>query len=160
MGALLEDAWSSLYLPLRGTAAREGKLRPRVLVSGGYGWRLFGDGPVTPGETPGELHCLRPGKNVLVQLLSTRSLAEAVVDSLPRASLQELLETSYRASYWRSVRDIYRGWQRDEGPPPSQRRRALTELQQARVTFQPSPDEDGVVRSPWWPLGPRSLSSS
>lgn len=24
----------------------------------GYGWRLFGDGPVTPGETPGELHCL------------------------------------------------------------------------------------------------------
>ena len=89
---------------------------------------------------------LWPGKNVLVQLLSTRSLAEAVVDSLPRASLQELLETSYRASYWHSVRDIYRGWQRDEGPPPGQRRRALTELQQARVTFQPSPDEDGVVK--------------
>jgi capsular exopolysaccharide synthesis family protein len=82
---------------------------------------------------------------VLLAILSSRSLAESVVDALPKASFQELLETSYQTDPWSSLRNAYLGWRGIEVPVPNPTRRALAELQRARVTFQPWPEKSGIV---------------
>ena len=54
---------------------------------------------------------------------------------LPKASFQELLETSYQTDPWQSRGNAYLGWRGIEVPVPNPTRRALAELQRARVTF-------------------------
>lgn len=82
---------------------------------------------------------------VLLAILSSRSLAESVVDSLPKASVQELLETSYQTDPWQSLWGLYLGWRGVEVPVPAPSRRALAELQRARVSFQPWPEKSGII---------------
>jgi succinoglycan biosynthesis transport protein ExoP len=82
---------------------------------------------------------------VQMAILKSRSLAEAVVDGLPKASLQELLETSYQVNYWQAISNAYLRWRGIESPTPNARRRALAELQRARVEFTPWPDKSGIV---------------
>ena len=88
-----------------------------------------------------------PGRPLPVQLaiLNSRSLAEAVVESLPKASLQELIETSYQVTFLESVNNVYLRWRGIEPFTPTPTRRALAELQRQRVTFTPWPDRSGIV---------------
>ena len=86
-----------------------------------------------------------PRLPVLLAILSSRSLAESVVDGLPRASFQELLETSYQTTPWQSIHNAYLGWRGIEVPVPTASRRALAELQRARVSFQLGPEKSGIV---------------
>jgi polysaccharide biosynthesis transport protein len=86
-----------------------------------------------------------PRLPVLLAILSSRSLAESVIDSLPRASVQELLETSYQTNPWQSIHSAYLGWRGIEVPVLSPSRRALAELQRARVSFEPGPEKSGLV---------------
>jgi polysaccharide biosynthesis transport protein len=101
-----------------------------------------------PGRVPGgvfpDMVPNRPFP-VLMAILGSRSLAESVVDSLPRASVQELIETSYQTNLWQSIWSAYLGWRGVEVPVSSPSRRALAELQRARVTFQPWPEKSGIV---------------
>lgn len=82
---------------------------------------------------------------VQLAILNSRSLAETVVDTLPKASLQEIIETSYDFDVWQSLNDAYMRWRGIEQPKPNPRRRALTELQRARMTFKQWPDKSGIV---------------
>ena len=70
---------------------------------------------------------------VQMAILASRSLAETVVENLPKASLQELLETSYQTNFLGSLVSAYQGWRGIEPPAPNPKRRALAELQRARV---------------------------
>jgi capsular exopolysaccharide synthesis family protein len=97
-----------------------------------------------PGGVFGDMVPNRPFP-VLMAILGSRSLAESVVDGLPRASVQELIETSYQTNLWQSIWSAYLGWRGVEVPVPSPSRRALAELQRARVTFQPWPEKSGIV---------------
>ena len=99
-----------------------------------------------PGRVPvfQDMAPMRPFP-VLLAILSSRSLAESVIDGLPRASFQELLETSYQTNPWQSIRSAYLAWRGIEVPVPNPSRRALAELQRARVTFQPWPEKSGIV---------------
>src|SRR4029450_9601750 len=86
-----------------------------------------------------------PRLPVLLAILSSRSLAESVVDGLPRASFQELLETAYHTTPWQSIHNAYLGWRGIEVPVPTPSRRALAELQRARVSFQLGAGKSGIV---------------
>jgi len=103
---------------------------------------------VQPGRVPGgvfpDMVPNRPFP-VLMAILGSRSLAESVVEGLPRASFQELIETSYQPNLWQSIWSAYLGWRGVEVPVSSPSRRALAELQRARVTFQPWPEKSGIV---------------
>ena len=83
---------------------------------------------------------------VQLAILNSRSLAESVVETLPQASLQELVDTTYQADYWQALTDLYLRWRGIEPPKPDPRRRALAELQRARVTFIPAKDKSGIVQ--------------
>jgi tyrosine-protein kinase Etk/Wzc len=82
---------------------------------------------------------------VLLAILNSRSLAEKVVETLPNNALQELLETSYQADYWQTAQNAYLRWRGIEPPAPAANRRALVELQRARVSFIPWPEKSGIV---------------
>ncbi len=82
---------------------------------------------------------------VQLAILNSRSLAETVVESLPSASLQELLETSYHADYAQSLYNAFLRWRGIEPPVTTANRRALAELQRARVTFTPWIDKSGII---------------
>jgi capsular exopolysaccharide synthesis family protein len=82
---------------------------------------------------------------VQMAILSSRSLAETVVENLPKASLQELIETSYQTNLLSSLLSAYQGWRGIEPPAPNPMRRALAELQRARISFQPWPDRSGII---------------
>ncbi|HZM26377.1 MAG TPA: Wzz/FepE/Etk N-terminal domain-containing protein, partial [Gemmatimonadales bacterium] len=82
---------------------------------------------------------------VQMAILASRSLAETVVENLPKASLQELLETSYQTNFLGSLVSAYQGWRGIEPPAPNPKRQALAELQRARVSFQPWPDKSGII---------------
>jgi capsular exopolysaccharide synthesis family protein len=90
---------------------------------------------------------LSPVRPLPVQLaiLNSRSLAETVVDNLPQASIQEILETSYQFDYWQSLTNLYLRWWGIEPSTPNPRQRALAELQRARVQFTPAFDKSGIV---------------
>jgi capsular exopolysaccharide synthesis family protein len=94
---------------------------------------------IFPDPTP-----VRP-LSVQMAILNSRSLAETVVENLPSASLQELLETSYQANYVQSLYNTYLRWRGLEPPVSNPNRRALAELQRARVTFVPWPDRSGII---------------
>src|SRR5712691_11070281 len=55
---------------------------------------------------------LSPVRPLAVQMaiLASRSLAETVVENLPNASLQEILETSYQVDYWQTLNNAYFRW--------------------------------------------------
>jgi capsular exopolysaccharide synthesis family protein len=83
---------------------------------------------------------------VQMAILNSRSLAETVVDSLPQASVQEILDTSYQVDYWRSLVNLYDRWLRGIEPPkPNARQRARAELQRARVKFTGAIEKSGIV---------------
>jgi capsular exopolysaccharide synthesis family protein len=90
---------------------------------------------------------LSPIRPLPVQLaiLSSRSLAEAVVENLSNTAIQELLETSYQLDPVQSLANAYMRWRGMEPPAPNPSRAALAELQRARVTFQPWPEKSGIV---------------
>src|SRR5215813_257556 len=86
-----------------------------------------------------------PSRPLPIQLaiLRSRSIAEGVMESLPRASLQDLLQNPYYVDYTLPLRNAYR---KLTGEPPeieSPNQRALRELQRSRTTFQTSPS--GIV---------------
>ena len=99
-----------------------------------------------PDRTPvfQELSPIRPFP-VQMAILNSRSLAETVVENLPSASLQELLETSYQAGFVQSLHNAYLRWRGIEPPTSNASRRALAELQRARVTFVPWPEKSGII---------------
>ena len=90
---------------------------------------------------------LGPSRPLAVQMaiLGSRSLAETVVENLPSASLQEILETSYQVDYWQTLNNAYYRWRGIEVPAPNPARVALAELQRARVTFTPGVDKSGII---------------
>jgi succinoglycan biosynthesis transport protein ExoP len=86
-----------------------------------------------------------PSRPLAVQMaiLRSRRLAEAVLETLPRTSLQDLLVNPYYVDYTRPITDLYR---RLTGEPPdveSPSQRALRELQQSRTSFRA--DHNGIV---------------
>ena len=82
---------------------------------------------------------------VQLAILNSRSLAETVVENLPPASLQELLETTYQVDYLQALNNTYLRWRGIDVPKPAQSRRALAELQRARVAFTAWPDKSGII---------------
>ncbi len=82
---------------------------------------------------------------VQLAILQSRSLAESVIDNLQRPSFQDLMENSYYVDYSREIKNAYlrlRGLEPEvEGDP---RRRALSELQNGRVTF--NSNDHGIVK--------------
>ncbi|HTI29120.1 MAG TPA: polysaccharide biosynthesis tyrosine autokinase [Methylomirabilota bacterium] len=91
-----------------------------------------------------ELSPIRP-LPVQLAILSSRSLAETVVENLSNTAVQELLETSYQLDPVQTLANAYMRWRGIEPPAPNPSRAALAELQRARVTFQPWPDKSGIV---------------
>jgi len=80
---------------------------------------------------------------VQLAILQSRNLAEAVIETLPRASVEDLIANPYSRDY---VMDIQNAWRRFRGQEPlveSPQRQALLELQAARVRF--NPDRAGLV---------------
>ena len=89
-----------------------------------------------------ELSLYRP-MPVQLALLQSRALAEAVIEALPRASVAELIENGYSRDYWLEFQNWWRQLRGQEPVVESPQRRALMELQRARVRFNARPD--GIV---------------
>lgn len=68
-------------------------------------------------------------------ILRSRSLAESVAEQLPKTSLQDLVETSYQSGWKVFLANAYRRLVGAEPEIESPHRRAVNELQQARVHF-------------------------
>jgi len=81
-----------------------------------------------------------PYRPLAVQLaiLRSRALAEQVIESLPRASVQDLIENPYYVDYALELTNFYRRLRGLEPEVESPQRRALKELQNARVQFDAS----------------------
>jgi capsular exopolysaccharide synthesis family protein len=82
---------------------------------------------------------------VQMALLQSRALAEAVIEALPRASVADLMENPYSRDYWVELQNSWRRLRGQEVLVESPQRRALTELQRARVRFNIRPDSAGIV---------------
>jgi polysaccharide biosynthesis transport protein len=80
---------------------------------------------------------------VQLAILQSRSLAESVIDGLPKSSLQDLIENPYRVDYIQMMLNAYLRARGQEPEVESPQRRALSELQQARVKFDMA--RDGLV---------------
>jgi capsular exopolysaccharide synthesis family protein len=72
---------------------------------------------------------------VQMALLQSRALAEAVIEAMPRASVADLTENPYARDYWMELQNSWRRLQGQEPLIESPQRRALMELQAARVRF-------------------------
>jgi succinoglycan biosynthesis transport protein ExoP len=99
-----------------------------------------------PSRTP-VFQEMSPHRPLPVQLaiLRSRSLADTVVESLPRASFNELLEVSYRVDYWDRIVNAYLRWRGITPEAPDAHRRAVVELRTERVTFEARNDGSGLV---------------
>ena len=86
-----------------------------------------------------------PSRPLPVQLaiLRSRNLAETVLDQLPRASFRDLTEHPYYVDYAASLKNRYLRFVGREPEVESPQRRALVELQSARMTFDLA--SDGIV---------------
>jgi len=80
---------------------------------------------------------------VQLALLQSRALAEAVIEALPRASVAELIENGYSRDYWLELQNSWRRFRGQELLVESPQRRAVMELQRARVRFNAR--QDGIV---------------
>jgi succinoglycan biosynthesis transport protein ExoP len=81
---------------------------------------------------------------VQLAILRSRSLAESVIESMPRGSVDDLIENPYHRDVTLDVQNWLRRLRGQEPVVESPQRRALTELQQARVRFN-APGETGIV---------------
>jgi len=72
---------------------------------------------------------------VQMALLQSRALAEAVIEALPRASVEDLIQNPYSRDYWLELQNEWRRYRGQELLVESPQRRALMELQAARVSF-------------------------
>ena len=72
---------------------------------------------------------------VQLALLNSRSMAEGVLENLPKASLQDLVDTTYYVDYQGQATNWYRRLRGLQPEVESPQRRALQELQKARVSF-------------------------
>ncbi len=80
---------------------------------------------------------------VQLAILRSRNLAETVLDQLPRASFRDLTEHPYRVDYREAFKNRYLRFLGREPEVESPQRRALAELQKARITFELA--RDGIV---------------
>jgi succinoglycan biosynthesis transport protein ExoP len=83
-----------------------------------------------------DLYTSRP-LTVQLAILQSRNLAEAVIEALPRASVEDLIENPYNRDYWLELQNAWRRLRGQEPVVESPQRRALQELQAARVRFSP-----------------------
>ncbi len=88
---------------------------------------------------------LMPARPVAIQMaiLKSRTLAESVIENLPKSSIQDLLENPYYIDYQLAMKNQYRRLVGVEPEVESPQRRVLKELQQARVSF--GSGADGLV---------------
>lgn len=82
---------------------------------------------------------------VQMALLQSRALAEAVIETLPRSSVADLIENPYSRDYWLELKNSWRRLRGEEVLIESPQQRALTELQRARVRFNAQRDSNGIV---------------
>src|SRR3989441_708076 len=80
-------------------------------------------------------------------ILKSRSLAEAVVENLPRETTEELLARGMHRDYLLEARNLLRRAMGQESIVYSPQQRAVTELQSARVTFSPLPSGEVEIRA-------------
>ena len=80
---------------------------------------------------------------VQLAILRSRSLAETVIETLPKSAVQDLIENPYYVDWMQTARNAYLRYTGREPEVESPQRRALTELYQARVTFDLK--TDGIV---------------
>ena len=90
-----------------------------------------------------------PFRPLAVQLaiLRSRSLAQGVIESLPKNSLQDLIENPYYVDYAQIARNTFRRLTGSEPEVDSPHARALKELQEARVRFEPAQEGIVVIRA-------------
>jgi succinoglycan biosynthesis transport protein ExoP len=74
---------------------------------------------------------------VQLAILNSRSLAESVVETLPRTSVDDLISNPYHRDYIAEAQNWYRRMRGEEPVVESPQRRALDELRRARVRFVP-----------------------
>src|SRR4029450_5266981 len=65
---------------------------------------------------------------VQIAILNSRSLAEGVLESLPKVSVQDLVENPYYSDYWLKLTNTYRRFMRQETEIGGAQGRALTHL--------------------------------
>lgn len=82
--------------------------------------------------------------DVQLAILRSRSLSEAVVESLPRNSVDDLISNSYSIDYSLELQNWIRRLRGEEVVVESPQRRALNELRSSRVNFRPI-GEFGIV---------------
>jgi polysaccharide biosynthesis transport protein len=82
--------------------------------------------------------------DVQLAILRSRSLSEAVVESLPRNSVDDLVQNPYSVDYNLEFQNWIRRLRGEEVVVESPQRRALTELRNSRVRFKPL-GEAGIV---------------
>jgi capsular exopolysaccharide synthesis family protein len=80
---------------------------------------------------------------VQLAILNSRSLAQSVIENLPQSSLTELLEHRYHIDYLEAANNLYRRLVGLEVEPESPLKRAMNELQKARMKF--TARGDGIV---------------
>jgi succinoglycan biosynthesis transport protein ExoP len=82
--------------------------------------------------------------DVQLAILRSRSLSEAVVESLPRNSVDDLVQNPYSVDYNLEFQNWIRRLRGEEIVVESPQRRALNELRASRVKFRPL-GESGIV---------------
>ena len=82
--------------------------------------------------------------DVQLAILRSRSLSEAVVESLPRNSVDDLVQNPYSIDYNLEFQNWIRRLRGEEVVVESPQRRALNELRASRVRFRPL-GESGIV---------------
>ncbi|HEV8585506.1 MAG TPA: polysaccharide biosynthesis tyrosine autokinase [Methylomirabilota bacterium] len=80
-------------------------------------------------------------------ILKSRSLAEAVVENLPRETTEEMLARGMHRDYLLEARNLLRRVMGQDAIVYSPQQRAVTELQSARVTFNPLPSGEVEIRA-------------
>lgn len=80
---------------------------------------------------------------VQLAILRSRALAETVLETLPRSSFQELVDSQYHVDYEFMLRSLYHRALGREPEVESPQRKALKELQNARMGFEVR--GDGIV---------------
>jgi capsular exopolysaccharide synthesis family protein len=78
-------------------------------------------------------------------LLRSRSLAEGVVEALPKESFEELLTYSQHKDYMLALTNAIKRWLGKPLTVMSPQQRAVAELQKARMQFVPSRESFGIL---------------
>ncbi len=88
-----------------------------------------------------------PVRPVPVQLaiLQSRLLAASVVEALPRAASEDLIQNPYSKDYWGDFMNWIGRLRGQEPPADNPARRAVVELQGSRMKFITQPGNSGIV---------------